>query len=245
MSTLIIMPTYNEKENLEAIIEAIHQVADDLHILVIDDGSPDGTGEIADRLAASEPRIFALHRSGKLGLGTAYITGFKWALERDYDQIFEMDADFSHNPSYLPAMRQALERYDMVVGSRYVPGGGTENWSWFRKLISRGGGFYSRLILGMKTRDLTAGFVAYRRATLQAIDLDAVSATGYGFQIEMKYRVHRQGLSIGEVPIFFEDRKRGTSKMSGAIFFEALLHVWKLRFKVGKGARPKQIEARP
>jgi dolichol-phosphate mannosyltransferase len=232
MKSLIIMPTFNERENLEDIVAAIHREVPDFHLLVIDDGSPDGTGEIADGLAARDDRIAVLHRQGKLGLGTAYITGFKWALERDYEAVFEMDADFSHNPKYLPVMLEALEGgRDMVVGSRYVKGGGTENWTFGRKLISRGGSFYARLVLGMKVRDLTAGFVAYRRATLEAIDLDAVTASGYGFQIELKYRVHRAGLKIGEIPIIFPDRVKGTSKMSGGIVFEALTLVWKLRFR--------------
>jgi dolichol-phosphate mannosyltransferase len=232
MKALIIMPTYNEKENLELIVAAIHEKQPEAHLLVIDDGSPDGTGDIADRLAASDDRISVLHRTGKLGLGSAYITGFKWALERGYDRIFEMDADFSHDPKYLEPMLDALERHDMVVGSRYVEGGGTQNWSLVRKIVSRGGGLYSRAVLGMKVRDLTAGFVAYRRETLERIDLDAVSAAGYGFQIELKYRVHLAGLSIAEIPIIFPDRVRGTSKMSGGIFVEALGLVWKLRFTV-------------
>ena len=232
MKVLIIMPTFNEKENLELIISAVHGVLPDVHLLVIDDGSPDGTGEIADEIAAKDERIHVLHREGKLGLGTAYITGFKWALERDYEAIWEMDADFSHNPKYLPVMLEALENADMVVGSRYVKGGGTENWGISRKLISRGGGIYARTVLGMGVRDLTAGFVLYRRSTLQAIDIDAVGATGYGFQIELKYRVHLSGGNIREIPIVFPDRVRGESKMSGGIMLEALLLVWKLRFRV-------------
>jgi dolichol-phosphate mannosyltransferase len=230
MRTLIVMPTYNEKDNLESIASAIHAVLPDPHLLVIDDGSPDGTGAIADRLAAADDRIHVLHRQGKLGLGSAYLTGFRWALQRDYDAIFEMDADFSHQPRYLPAMRQALGTHDMVVGSRYVQGGGTQSWTLLRKLVSRGGGLYARTVLGMKVRDLTAGFVGYRASTLRALDLDAIGATGYGFQLEMKYRVHRAGLSIAEVPIVFPDRVAGESKMSGGIFVEALLLVWKLRF---------------
>ena len=232
MKALIIMPTFNEKENLELITAAIHGVLPDVDILVIDDGSPDGTGEIADGLAKADDRIHVLHREGKLGLGTAYITGFKWALKRDYEAIWEMDADFSHNPKYLPVMLEALECADMVVGSRYIKGGGTENWGHSRKLISKGGGLYARTVLGMKVRDLTAGFVLYRRATLEAIDLDAVGAAGYGFQIELKYRVHRSGRTIVEIPIVFPDRVRGESKMSGGIFLEAFVLVWKLRFRV-------------
>lgn len=229
MKTLIIMPTFNEAENLPLILDSIHQVVPEVHILVVDDGSPDGTGDLADQRAADDERISVLHRQGKLGLGSAYIAGFKWGLERDYDLIGEMDADFSHDPKYLPTMIAALDDADMAIGSRYVKGGGTENWGLARRFISRGGGTYARTVLGMKVRDLTAGFVMYRRATLEAIDLDAVGAAGYGFQIELKYRVHRQGLRIVEFPIVFPDRIRGESKMSGGIFMEAIVLVWKLR----------------
>jgi len=232
MKPLIIMPTFNELENLELIIAAVQEVMPDVHFLIIDDGAPDGTGELADKLAAADDRLNVMHRKGKLGLGTAYLAGFKWALERDYEAIWEMDADFSHKPEYLPVMLEALQSADMVVGSRYVSGGGTENWGLIRKLVSRGGGIYARTVLGMKVRDLTAGFVVYRRSTLEAIDLDAVGAAGYSFQIELKYRVHKAGLKIAEVPIVFPDRVRGESKMSGGIFLEALLLTWKLRFRV-------------
>lgn len=232
MKPLIIMPTFNEIENLELIIEAVQKVMPTVHFLIIDDGSPDGTGELADTLAAADDRLNVMHRQGKLGLGTAYLAGFKWALERDYDAVWEMDADFSHKPEYLPVMLEALESADMVVGSRYVAGGGTQNWGLLRKFVSRGGGIYARTVLGMKVRDLTAGFVVYRRSTLEAIDLDAVGAAGYSFQIELKYRVHKAGLKIAEVPIVFPDRVRGESKMSGGIFLEALLLTWKLRFRV-------------
>ena len=231
--TLIIIPTYNERENLENILAAIHDVVPHVHVLIVDDGSPDGTGEIADRLRRGDERIHVLHREGKLGLGTAYIAGFKYALERDYERIFEMDADFSHDPKYLPQMLAACETHDLAIGSRYVTGGGTENWGLARRFISRGGGLYARTILGVSIRDLTAGFMCYRRETLGAIDLDAVSSTGYVFQIELKYRVHKLGRSIVEIPIVFPDRVAGVSKMSGDIAREAITQVWKLKMRLG------------
>jgi dolichol-phosphate mannosyltransferase len=231
--TLIIIPTYNERENLENILAAIHDVVPHVHVLIVDDGSPDGTGDIADRLRRGDERIHVLHREGKLGLGTAYIAGFKYALERDYERIFEMDADFSHDPKYLPQMLAACETHDLAIGSRYVTGGGTENWGVARRFISRGGGLYARTILGVSIRDLTAGFMCYRRETLEAIDLDAVSSTGYVFQIELKYRVHKLGRSIVEIPIVFPDRVAGVSKMSGDIAREAITQVWKLKMRLG------------
>jgi dolichol-phosphate mannosyltransferase len=230
---VVLIPTYNEKENLEAIVEAILAAQPGFEILVIDDASPDGTGEIADRLAEADPRVHVLHRQGKEGLGRAYLAGFGWALEApgDYTHVFEMDADFSHDPKYLQPMLQAcLDGADLSIGSRYVEGGGTVDWPLSRRLISRGGGMYSRTVLGMKVRDLTAGFICYTRGALERIPLDEVQTSGYGFQIEMKYRCHKMGLRIAEVPIVFADREQGTSKMSGGIFAEALALVWKLRF---------------
>ena len=231
-STLIIVPTYNEIENLELIVNAIHKVVPHVHILIVDDGSPDGTGERADEMKAADERIHVLHRSGKLGLGTAYIEGFRYALARDYERIFEMDADFSHDPKYLPIMLEAAESHDLVIGSRYVKGGGTQNWSLGRRFISRGGGLYARTILGVGIQDLTAGFMCYRRETLEAIDIEAVSSSGYVFQIELKYRVHCKGLSIKEIPIVFPDRVAGESKMHAGIASEAITQVWKLRWRV-------------
>ena len=227
---LIIIPTYNEKENLEAIVAAVHEVVPAAHLLIVDDSSPDGTGDIANTLAAADPRIHAEHRTGKLGLGTAYIHGFRWALSRDYEYIFEMDADFSHQPRFLPDFLRVARDHDLVIGCRYMPGGGTENWPWTRELISRGGNTYARLVLGLPFTDLTGGFKCFRRKTLEGIDLDGIEAVGYGFQIELTYRVHRAGFRIGQVPIIFPDRTAGQSKMSGAIFREAALGVWKLRF---------------
>lgn len=231
---LIIVPTYNERENVEDVAVRFLEPPGDTEILFVDDNSPDGTGAILDRLAADSDRIHVLHREGKLGLGTAYRDGFAWALERYYDYILEMDADFSHDPRYLPDMLAlAKDGADMVVGSRYVKGGGTVNWGVGRQLISRAGGFYARTILGFDIGDPTSGFCCYRRKTLETIDLSQVSSNGYGFQIEMKYRVHRAGLSIVELPIVFEDRRVGQSKMSKDIMLEAMWMVWRLR--LGKG----------
>jgi dolichol-phosphate mannosyltransferase len=230
VSTLIIVPTYNERENVTLIAPTIlAAVACD--ILFVDDNSPDGTGQLLDDMAAREPRIHVLHRAGKLGLGTAYIEGFRWGLARAYDYLFEMDADGSHDPKYLAGMlRLAEQGGDVVVGSRNVKGGGTINWGVGRKLLSRGGSLYARTILGIAVRDVTAGFVCWQRAVLEAIDLETVSSNGYGFQIEMKYRALRRGFRVVETPIQFLDRRVGQSKMSGSIVTEALLKVWGLRF---------------
>jgi dolichol-phosphate mannosyltransferase len=197
--------------------------------LVIDDNSPDGTGALADELAASEPRIHVLHRAGKEGLGRAYLAGFAWALSRGYRLVLEMDADFSHDPKYLPALLAAAKDADLVLGSRYVPGGGTVNWGLARKVLSRGGSLYARTILGLGVRDLTGGFKCFRREVLQAIDLPSVACTGYAFQIELTYRAVRRGFRVAEVPIVFADRRVGTSKMSKRIVFEALRKVWDIR----------------
>ncbi len=226
---LIVVPTYNEVVNLLRLLDAIHEVAPGAHVLVVDDGSPDGTGDLADGRASADPRVHALHRQGKQGLGTAYVAGFRWALERDYERILEMDADFSHQPKYLPDLLATAERYDMAVGSRYVPGGGTEGWPLRRRLLSRGGNLYSRLVLGLRYKDMTGGFRCFRASALRAIDLGGIEAVGYGFQVELLYRIHSAGLSIGETPIIFPDRTKGDSKMSGAIVQEALLGVWRLR----------------
>lgn len=228
---LICMPTYNEKDNIRRITAAILDVVPDVEILIIDDGSPDGTGDIADELAAADRRMHVLHRTEKAGLGPAYIAGFRWAMERGYGFVFEMDADFSHQPKYLPGMIAALKDHDVVIGSRYVAGGGTENWGALRKFISRGGGIYARTILGVKIQDLTAGFIGWRTPVLKAIDLDTVEASGYVFQIEMKYRAHQRGFKILELPITFPDREVGESKMSTGIALEAITRVWKIRLK--------------
>ena len=229
---LIVVPTYNERDNVEGVAAAFLAALPVADLLFVDDNSPDGTGEVLDRLAGVEPRISVLHRFGKLGLGTAYLDGFAWGITRGYDFLFEMDADGSHDPRHLPEMfRLASEGADVVVGSRYVAGGGTVNWGVGRKLISRGGSLYARTILGVRVRDLTSGFICWRRATLEAIDLSTVRSNGYSFQIEMKYRALRRGLRLVETPITFVDRRVGQSKMSRAIFAEALLMVWKLRLR--------------
>jgi len=227
---LIVVPTYNERDNVAEVVERFLAAAPEAELLFVDDNSPDGTGEVLDQLAAADPRVHVLHRAGKLGLGTAYLDGFRWGLGRGFDYLLEMDADFSHDPQYLPELlRLAREGADVVVGSRYVEGGGTENWGVGRKLISKGGGLYARTILGVKVRDLTSGFICWRRRALEAIDLEAVKSNGYSFQIEMKYRALQAGLNVVETPIVFVDRRVGQSKMSRKIFVEALGMVWKLR----------------
>ena len=230
---LVIIPTYNERENLETISSAVLAAEPRADVLVVDDNSPDGTGRLADELAAKEPRIRVLHREKKEGLGRAYLHAFSWALEHGYQLIIEMDADFSHDPKYLPTLIDtALGGADLVLGSRYVEGGGTVNWGVGRKIISRGGSLYARTILGIGIRDLTGGFKCFNRRVLESIDLGQVKASGYGFQIELTYRALKKGFTVKEVPIVFEDRRVGQSKMSKKIFLEALTIVWKLRLKV-------------
>ncbi len=231
LKTLVIIPTYNERENLPEIVAQALEQSDSINVLVVDDNSPDGTGAVADGLKAEhEGRVDVLHRAGKLGLGTAYIAGFKYGLAGDYEAICEMDADFSHDPAYLPRLIAALEGgADLALGSRYQRGGGTRNWTLPRKLISRFGSLYARLILGVPVNDLTGGFKAFKRSTLAQLDLDRIKSNGYSFQIEMTYRVHKLGLKIVEVPIIFVDRRVGQSKMSRNIFMEAVTMVWKLR----------------
>ena len=230
-STLVCIPTYNEAGNIERLTEAIFEVADGVDLLIIDDNSPDGTGEIADRLADGDERISALHRHSKEGLGRAYIDGFRWGLERDYDRLVEMDADFSHRPGDLPKLLRGLDDYDFVVGSRYVAGGATENWGPLRRFISRAGGVYARLLLGCDIQDPTAGFVAWRREVLEALSLEDVEASGYVFQVEMKYRAIQRNFELVEVPIVFPDREVGNSKMTPDIALEALVRLWRIRFK--------------
>jgi dolichol-phosphate mannosyltransferase len=226
---LIIVPTYNEMENLPLLVKEILAVVPHVEILVADDNSPDGTGRLADDMAAADPRIHVLHREKKEGLGKAYIAGFKWALAQGFDLVFEMDCDFSHQPRHLPDFLAAIRDADLVLGSRYTRGGRTENWGLTRKLISAGGNLYARLVLGLPYRDLTGGFKCFRRNVLEALDLDHLISTGYAFQIELTTRSHRKHFRIVETPIVFPDRTRGTSKMSGRIFKEAFFTVWKLR----------------
>ncbi len=226
---LVCVPTYDERDNVEPITRAILDATPDVDVLVIDDNSPDGTGAIADAVAAREPRVHVLHRAGKEGLGKAYLAGFAWALARGYRFVLEMDADFSHNPAYLPAMLELAQGADLVLGSRNVPGGGTVNWGAGRKLLSRGGSFYARTILGLPVRDLTGGFKCFRREVLEAIDLATVQCSGYAFQIELTYRASRKGFRVVEMPIVFEDRRVGQSKMSRRIVLEAIRKVWSIR----------------
>lgn len=231
MDKLVIIPTYNEKENIERIILKVLSLAGNYHVLVVDDGSPDGTGAIVKHIIEQHPeQVYILERKGKSGLGTAYIAGFQWALRRDYQYIFEMDADFSHNPDDLLRLHQAcVAGADLAIGSRYVSGGKVVNWPWDRKFISRGGAFYTKVITWMPVNDPTAGFICYKRDVLKALPLTQIQFIGYAFQIEMKYRAWKKGFKLVEVPITFEDRKEGTSKMTKGIVHEAMLGVWKMR----------------
>ena len=229
----VIIPTYHEKENIEKIIRAVFGLEKCFHILVIDDGSPDGTAAIVERLMSTEfsDRLFIIKRRGKQGLGTAYITGFKWSLEHKYDYIFEMDADFSHNPNDLPRLYHAThdEGFDLAIGSRYVSGVNVVNWPIGRVLMSYFASQYVRIVTGFKVHDTTAGFVCYRRRVLETIPLDEIRFKGYGFQIEMKFTAYKIGFKIKEVPVVFVNRREGTSKMSGGIFSEAFFGVMRLR----------------
>lgn len=231
MRVLIVMPTYNEIENIQSMVETVMSVTPaQVEMLVVDDGSPDGTGQLVDKLCVQFPRVHALHREKKMGLGTAYVNGFTWGLEKGFDAVITMDADFSHNPKYLPRMLELLETNDVVVGSRYVEGGGTLNWGLGRKILSRSGSIYSRTILGAPFRDFTSGFNALRKEVVQKIDQHTLLSDGYSFQIELKYRAFKAGFKMQEFPIIFEDRKVGKSKMSQKIILEALARVWTFRF---------------
>ena len=234
--TLICLPTYDERENLEPMVRSLGGLGlDGLEVLVIDDASPDGTGEIADRLAAELPWVHVLHREKKEGLGPAYLAGFRRARELGADLVLEMDCDFSHDPADVPRLVEAAEDADLVLGSRYVSGGGTRNWGFVRRFISRGGSLYAQVLLQLGIRDLTGGFKCYRRAVLETIDLDAISSLGYAFQIETTYRTLRAGFRVVEVPITFADREVGGSKMSKAIVLEAIWKVPVLRVRALAG----------
>ena len=226
---IIVLPTYNERDNLERAVTLIFDALPATHILVVDDNSPDGTGRLADSLAAADKRIHVLHRTETGGLGTAYLAGFRWCLAREYTHIFEMDADLSHPAAKLPELLAATDNADIALGSRWVNGGGAEGWPLKRRLLSKGGSLYARTVLGVNIKDLTGGFKCFTRAALELMDLDAVQTVGYGFQVELTWRALQKGLKVVEVPIVFVDRIAGESKMSGAIFREALLLVWKLR----------------
>ena len=228
----VILPTYNEAENLERIVNAVlQQLRDSDRVLVVDDNSPDGTGAIADRLADSNESVSVLHRPRKEGLGPAYLAGFHVALDAGAQRIVEMDADFSHDPAYLPNLIGAAEHYDLVIGSRYVPGGGVTEWGPVRRFISRGGSSYARVALGLPIRDLTGGFKCFRREVLETINLDTIQARGYAFQVETTYRAITAGFRVVEIPIVFRDRADGTSKMSRSIVAEAMWRVPSMRFR--------------
>lgn len=231
MKALIIIPTYNEKENIQNIVNAVFAQNLGVDILVVDDSSPDGTGAIVQEMQKSNPKLHLLTRPGKQGLGRAYIAGFNWGIEKGFDVLTEMDADFSHRPEDLGPLLATLKNHDFAVGSRYVEGGRTVNWGLMRKIISRGGGIYSRLILGYPLNDWTGGFNAWKKEVLLGIDLSSVTSNGYSFQIELKYKAMKKGFKGAESPIVFEDRRVGHSKMSLKIVIEAFYRVWLMRFK--------------
>ncbi len=235
-STLIVTPTYNERENLPRFVEATRKALPEAHLLIVDDASPDKTGEIADELASKDSHIHVMHRAGKLGLGTAYLQAFRRGLDEGYERFFEMDADLSHDVRYLPDFVRALDAgADVVIGSRNIPGGGVLGWGIGRHAISKGGSLYSRSVLGLGIKDLTSGYKAFTRRALEAIKLESVKSNGYSFQIELTYRAVRKGMKVTEVPIVFVDRQAGKSKMSRAIFAEAVGMVWKMRLDAMRG----------
>jgi dolichol-phosphate mannosyltransferase len=243
----LVLPTYNEADNIEPFVVAARtNLPAEARILIVDDSSPDGTGERADRLAERHPNVSVLHRRVKEGLGPAYIAGFRRALASGAGLVLEMDSDFSHDPAYLPRLLEASRRADLVIGSRYVPGGGVSDWGPVRRLLSRGGSAYSRRVLGVPVNDLTGGFKCFHREVLEAIDLDSVEARGYAFQVEMTYRTILLGFSVAEVPIVFRDRRAGESKMDRAIVAEAIFGVPRLRFgsrRVARGERQREEPA--
>jgi dolichol-phosphate mannosyltransferase len=244
---LVVIPTYNEAENIRSITDRVRRAVPSVDILVADDNSPDGTGAIADELVAADDHIFVLHRAGKEGLGAAYKAGFAWAKNKGYDVVVEMDADGSHAPEELTLLLDKLRDHDAVLGTRYIPGGSVHNWPMRRLLLSRGGNIYIRMALGMPFRDATGGYRAYRMPVLDAINVETVASTGYSFQVELAWRAHRQGFRVTEVPITFTEREHGVSKMSGNIFKEQLLRVttWGLRARKDSlltmvGRKPRQ-----
>ena len=241
MKTLIIIPTYNEVENLPLLLKEIFFYAPQNDVLIVDDNSPDGTGALAEELRRQDTRIHVLHRSGKLGLGTAYVAGFQYALAHQYDAAFEMDADFSHDPRYLPEFLAAIEHTDVVIGSRYIPEGRMPNWSFIRRLVSGSGNLFARFMLGISVRDCTSGFRCYRHSVLQNLDLETIQSQGYAFQVEMMYRVIQQGFKVVEMPITFVDRRLGTSKMSHKIIIEAFTYVLRTRFSKQSTVRASTV----
>lgn len=234
MKSLVIIPTYNEIENIEKLVPEVLRQDKDIDILIVDDNSPDGTGAVADKLAAENPRVKAMHRPGKMGLGTAYILGFKYALGKDYDYIFTMDADFSHDPKYLPDFLEKIKEDDIVTGSRYIRGISVVNWGLERLFMSKLAGSYVRAITLLPCTDPTSGFMCYRREVLAKVPLDKISSNGYAFLFEMKYRVYKLGFKLGEVPIVFVDRSFGESKLGKGVMWEAFFTVWKLKLGLYK-----------
>lgn len=245
MRSLVIIPTYNESENLTLLVQQLLRVDPSLHVLIVDDNSPDGTGQLADALARDEPRLSVLHRPGKLGLGTAYVAGFTYALSHGYDAAIEMDADLSHRPADLPRLLHAAQTADVVIGSRNIAGGATENWSLARHLLSKGGSLYARMLLSLPVRDCTSGFKCLRRSALETLNLAELRSNGFGFQIEVNYLCARAGLRFAEVPIIFPDRQRGRSKMSWRITLEALRIVTGLYLHHGHLPGPQSPAAMP
>ncbi len=229
MKTLVIIPTYNESENIERIVPEILDKDQSIDVLIVDDNSPDGTGELADKMAEKNSKIFVIHREKKSGLGTAYKAGFRYAIENGYDYIFEMDADFSHDPKCIPSFLEAIKEADLVLGSRYISGVNVINWPMSRLLLSYYANVYTRLVTGLPVKDATGGFKCFRRKVLESVDLDKVKSEGYSFQIEVSLRAWKKGFKIKEIPIVFEDRREGRSKMSKKIVREAVWMVWKLR----------------
>lgn len=234
MRPAIVIPTYNESDNLPSLVSGLHISSPDSTIVVVDDNSPDGTGELADAISSKDHKFHPIHRPNKLGLGTAHIAGIKWAISQGFDPILTMDADFSHSPRYVPDLLQALSMHDLIIGSRYVRGGGTLNCTIARKALSRGANSFARLVLGLKASDCTAGFRAYRAKVVESIDLSAIVSDGYSFLIEMLYQCQRGGWRIGEVPIVFEDRRHGKSKVSRQEIIKALGTVYRLRMESGR-----------
>lgn len=232
---LIIFPTYNERDNIEKIVHAVLPLDPRINVLIVDDNSPDGTGEIADRLAAQERKVHVLHREKKEGLGRAYIAGFRWALENGFDFVFEMDADFSHGPEYIKDFLREIQHHDLVIGSRYINGVNVINWPMSRLLLSYSANVYTRWVTGLPLRDATGGFKCFRRKVLETLDFDSIGSNGYSFQIEVSMRVWKKGFRIKEIPIIFYDRTAGESKMSRKIVREAIWMVWLLRFKAALG----------
>jgi len=230
MKSIVIIPTYNEIDNVERIINKIHEVMPEIHVLIVDDNSPDGTSQAVEKMMANDNRVFLLKRPGKMGLGTAYCDGFRFSLDRNYEAILEMDADFSHDPEELPNFTEQIKEYDLVIGSRYISGVNVVNWPLRRLILSYGANIYTRIITRMPIKDATGGYKCFRADSLRKIDLDAIKSNGYGFQIEINYKVWKNKGNIKEIPIIFIDRRSGISKMNKKIIWEAIFLVWKLKF---------------